>query len=77
MNDSLVRLFKTLDTFVKVNVCADWESLHEDYTFVLESTSPSAAALALDCARANTINCLWLRRRLKTMVVLSELRVVG
>jgi hypothetical protein len=52
-NDPLVRLFKTLDTFVKVNVHADWESLHEDYAFVLESTSPSAAALALDCARAD------------------------
>jgi hypothetical protein len=26
--------------------------LHKDYTFVLESTGPSVAALALDCARA-------------------------
>jgi hypothetical protein len=50
MNHSLVRLFKTLDAFIEVNVCADWETLHEDYTFVLESTGPSAAALALDCA---------------------------
>jgi hypothetical protein len=53
MNDALVRLFKALDAFVEVNVCADWESLHEDYTFVLESTCPSAVALALDCAHAD------------------------
>jgi hypothetical protein len=53
MNDALVRLFNTLDAFIKVNVCAEWETLHEDYVFVLESTSPSAAALALDRARAN------------------------
>jgi hypothetical protein len=53
MNDALVRLFNTLDAFIKVNVCAEWETLHEDYTFVLESTGPSAAALALDCARAD------------------------
>jgi hypothetical protein len=50
MNDALVWLFKALDTFVAVNVRADWESLHEDYMFVLESTGPSVAALALDCA---------------------------
>jgi hypothetical protein len=54
MNDTLVQLFRTLDAFVKVNVCADWEALHKDYMFVLELTGPSAAALALDCARANT-----------------------
>jgi hypothetical protein len=53
MSNTLIRLFVILDPFVEVNVCANWESLHEDYTFVLESTSPSAAALALDCARAN------------------------
>jgi hypothetical protein len=53
MNDALVWLFKTLDAFVKVNVRADWESLHEDYAFVLESTSPSVAALALDRVRAD------------------------
>jgi hypothetical protein len=53
MNDALVWLFRTLDAFVEVNICADWEALHEDYMFVLESTSPSAAALALDCAHAN------------------------
>jgi hypothetical protein len=53
MNDALVRLFRTLDAFVKVNVCADWEALHKDYMFVLESTSPSVAALALDCAHAD------------------------
>jgi hypothetical protein len=53
MNDALVWLFRTLDTFVEVNVCADWEALHKDYTFVLESTGSSAAALALDCVHAN------------------------
>jgi hypothetical protein len=53
MNNTLVQLFKTLDAFVKVNVHANWESLHKDYTFVLESTGPSAVALALDCARAD------------------------
>jgi hypothetical protein len=53
MNDALIWLFRTLDAFVKVNVRTDWEALHEDYTFVLESTGPSAAALALDCARAD------------------------
>jgi hypothetical protein len=50
MSDALIWLFGTLDAFIEVNVCANWEPLHEDYTFVLESTSPSAAALALDCA---------------------------
>jgi hypothetical protein len=53
MNDALVWLFNTLDAFIEVNVRAEWETLHEDYAFVLESTSPSAAALALDCARAD------------------------
>jgi hypothetical protein len=53
MNDALVRLFHTLDAFVEVNVRAEWETLHEDYAFVLESTGPSAAALALDRARAD------------------------
>jgi hypothetical protein len=53
MSNALVQLFRTLDTFVEVNVCADWEALHKDYTFVLESTGPSAAALALDCAWAD------------------------
>jgi hypothetical protein len=53
MNNALVRLFRTLDAFVKVNVCADWEALHNDYAFVLELTGPSVAALALDCAHAN------------------------
>jgi hypothetical protein len=53
MNDAIIRLFKTLDAFVEVNVRADWESLHEDYAFVLESTGPSTAALALDDARAD------------------------
>jgi hypothetical protein len=51
MNDALVRLFRTLDTFIEVNVRAEWETLHEDYAFVLESTGPSAAALALDRVR--------------------------
>jgi hypothetical protein len=54
MNDTLVWLFRTLDTFVEVNVRADWEALHEDYAFVLESTGPSTAALALDRACADT-----------------------
>jgi hypothetical protein len=53
MSDTLIWLFGILDAFVEVNVCTDWESLHEDYTFVLELTDPSAAALALDCAQAN------------------------
>jgi hypothetical protein len=53
MNDALVRLFKTLDAFIEVNVRAEWETLHEDYAFVLESTGPSMAALALDRARAD------------------------
>jgi hypothetical protein len=54
MNDTLVQLFRTLDAFVEVNIRADWEALHKDYMFVLESTGPSAAALALDCACADT-----------------------
>jgi hypothetical protein len=53
MSDALVQLFGLLDGLVEINVCADWEPLHEDYAFVLESTGPSAAALALGCARAN------------------------
>jgi hypothetical protein len=53
MNDALVWLFNTLDAFIEVNVRAEWETLHEDYAFVLESTGPSAAALALDRARAD------------------------
>jgi hypothetical protein len=53
MNNALVRLFNTLDAFIEVNVRAEWETLHEDYAFVLESTAPSAAALALDCAHAD------------------------
>jgi hypothetical protein len=53
MSDTLIRLFGILDAFIKVNVRADWEALHEDYAFVLESTSPSAAALALDHAQAD------------------------
>jgi hypothetical protein len=53
MNDALIWLFRILDTFVEVNVRANWEALHEDYMFVLESTGPSVAALALDCARAD------------------------
>jgi hypothetical protein len=53
MNNALIRLFRTLDAFVEVNVHADWEALHKDYTFVLESTGPSAVALALDRACAD------------------------
>jgi hypothetical protein len=53
MNDTLIRLFRTLDAFVEVNVRANWETLHEDYAFVLESTGPSVAALALDRVHAD------------------------
>jgi hypothetical protein len=54
MSDTLIQLFRTLDTFVKVNICTNWEALHKDYTFVLELIGPSAAALALDRAWADT-----------------------
>jgi hypothetical protein len=53
MSDALIWLFRTLDSFIEVNVCADWEALHEDYMFALESTGPLVAALALDCAWAD------------------------
>jgi hypothetical protein len=53
MSDTLIWLFGILDAFIKVNVCIDWEALHKDYMFVLESTSPSVAALVLDQAQAD------------------------
>jgi hypothetical protein len=53
MSDTLIRLFGILDAFIEVNVCADWEALHKYYAFVLESTGPSAAALALGHAQAD------------------------
>jgi hypothetical protein len=54
MSNTLIWLFGILDAFIKFNICANWEALHGDYMFVLELTGPSAAALALDCARADT-----------------------
>jgi hypothetical protein len=48
-----IQLFGILDAFVEVNVRADWELLHKDYMFVLESNGPLVVALALDCAQAN------------------------
>jgi hypothetical protein len=53
MSNTLIWLFGLLDAFIEVNVCADWDPLHEFYMFVLELTSPLAAALALDCAQAD------------------------
>jgi hypothetical protein len=52
MSNALVQLFGLLDKFVEVNVCANWEPLNKDYMFILESTSPLAAALALNCVWA-------------------------
>jgi hypothetical protein len=53
MSNTLLWLFGILNTFVKVNVHANCEPFHKDYTFVLESTGPSVAALALDHAWAD------------------------